>query len=662
MRIVGNYTTCCGGFFYPNIPSCITPVTSYGETRDYKVVIASTCATPAAITGVSSVCVGGTAPLSNTTSGGTWSSSNTAIGTVSSTGVVGGIAAGSVTITYTVAGGCFVTKPMTINAVPTIGAITGSSSVCIAGTTALNHATAGGTWSSSASGIASVNPSGVVTGVSAGTATISYVVANICSPSMEIRTMVVTVSAGSAPITGIRTLCVGSTTTLANANSGGAWSSSHTTRVTVNPSTGFITGVSTGTTNITYTLGAGCSSIAQVTVHATLPGNITGAANVCVAGTTTFTHAVAGGVWTSSNTSLATVNPSTGIITGVAAGTPTITYNVAGGSGCFRTKSITVSAGSSASIAGNTTICQGTTTVLSYPTTGTAWSTSNPAVATIGVTSGVVTGVTPGTSTISFLGSTGCATSTVITILAQPTAISGSFTICQSAFVPLSSVGTTGGTWTSSNTGKATVGLTTGIVNGIGGGTAIITYTWTNTCKRTANITVSPLPVAGAIVGAGTVSVGSSVTLTPSSAGGTWASGNTARATVAAASGSTCTLTGVSAGTVVITYTNTNSCGSSFVTRIFNIVTPRPGASVFGSDAPFSVYPNPTSGLIKIEAPVSGVFTVYSIDSREVARYTITDATTSLTLPDHLASGIYMCRFNGNDGSTVMVRLVYEQR
>jgi hypothetical protein len=43
-----------------------------------------------------------------------------------------------------------------------------------------------------------------------------------------------------------------------------------------------------------------------------------------------------------------------------------------------------------------------------------------------------------------------------------------------------------------------------------------------------------------------------------------------------------------------------------------------------------------------------------------VARYEVTNAETQITLPPTLARGVYMCRFNGNDGSTVMVRLVVE--
>ncbi len=74
----------------------------------------------------------------------------------------------------------------------------------------------------------------------------------------------------------------------------------------------------------------------------------------------------------------------------------------------------------------------------------------------------------------------------------------------------------------------------------------------------------------------------------------------------------------------------------------------------------FSVYPNPTSGTLTVETQVSGVFTIYTIDGKQVQQYTITELLATLILPGNLASGIYMCRFNGDDGSTAIIRLVYK--
>ncbi len=120
-------------------------------------------------------------------------------------------------------------------------------------------------------------------------------------------------------------------------------------------------------------------------------------------------------------------------------------------------------------------------------------------------------------------------------------------------------------------------------------------------------------------------------------------------------------MTGVSAGTVLITYTKTNSCGTAIVVRNFTITSPKPGVPlVTGTDVTFSVYPNPTSGQLTIEAPVTGTFSIYTIDGRLMSSYTVKESTMDVQLPSHLTAGFYMCRFNGDDGSTVMVRLVYE--
>ena len=57
-------------------------------------------------------------------------------------------------------------------------------------------------------------------------------------------------------------------------------------------------------------------------------GTITGNQNLCVGATTTFTATTTGGIWSSSNPSIATVNPTSGLISGVTAGMATIDYTV----------------------------------------------------------------------------------------------------------------------------------------------------------------------------------------------------------------------------------------------------------------------------------------------------------------------------------------------
>ncbi len=137
----------------------------------------------------------------------------------------------------------------------------------------------------------------------------------------------------------------------------------------------------------------------------------------------------------------------------------------------------------------------------SYTTTSTpggAWFSSNTAVATINPTSGVVTGVSAGTTTISYSYVVSCGfanPSKLITVNNLPAAISGTINSCVGLTNTLSDA-TPGGKWSSGTTTVATIGATTGIVNGVASGSSIITYQVTATgCMAMQTQTVNPLPV-----------------------------------------------------------------------------------------------------------------------------------------------------------------------
>ncbi|MBV5347583.1 hypothetical protein JZU46_05135, partial [bacterium] len=104
------------------------------------------------------------------------------------------------------ASGCTQSTPVavtwTVNALPTVAAITGTTTVCTSFTTTLSCTTASGAWSSNSAN-ATVNSSGVVSGVSAGSATISYTVTNGTTNCSNASTAVVTVNTSLAAPTSV---------------------------------------------------------------------------------------------------------------------------------------------------------------------------------------------------------------------------------------------------------------------------------------------------------------------------------------------------------------------------------------------------------------------------------------------------------------------------
>ena len=547
-------------------------------------------AAPLAITGPATTCTGSTITLIDSTTGGTWGSSNNTIATVTTGGVVTGVATGIDTIIYTVSNTCgssLMKKAVTVGAGPgTPASIGGTLSVCTGATTNLNDATTGGAWSSSNSSIASIGSTGIVTGVAAGTATISYTVTNACGSISVTASVTVNPAPTAGTISGASTVCAGVTTAFTDAVGGGTWSSAVTSIASVS-STGVVTGVAAGTTNIIYTVTGICgtaTAIRSILVNpAPAVGSIRGGTSaICPGATTTYTDSVTGGVWSSSSTSIATVS-STGTVTGVATGTATISYSVTTGCGTIAaTRVITINPGATAgTITGPTAICTGSTGPLSDSVTGGTWSSSNTAIATVSST-GVVTGVAIGTVTISYSVSNSCGTAltaVVMSVGGRPVAgvISGTASICTGTTTALSNT-VSGGAWSSSNTAVATVN-SAGVVTGVSGGSVTISYYVSSTCATavaTYAMSISPAGTAGTISGLATVCPGATITLTNSGAsGGTWSSSNTARATVSSAG----VVGGVSIGTFVITYAISNACGTSSATKSLT-VNPLPAVSM----------------------------------------------------------------------------------
>ncbi len=518
---------------------------------------------PGAILGPTNLCAGATSVLTDAATGGTWISSNTGVATVSG-GSVGGVNPGTATITYTL-GGCTASIVVTVNSAP--GAILGLSSVCTGSMITLTDGVTGGTWTSSSTSVATVDGSGNVWGALGGsvssTTTITYSLGGTC-----VATKVITVNPISG-ITGSTGLCVGSNTTLSAAPGSGIWFASGGGSIATITAGGLVTGIGPGTSTITYTTTAGCIATTIVTVN-TAPSTIGGTLSVCVGSTTSLSDLAGGGTWTSGNTSIATVAGagSTSTVYGVSANTVTIVYSL--GFGCTTSAVVTVNA-IPAAIGGTLHACSGSTSTLTDATTGGTWSSSNIGIASFSPsTSGIITGGTPGTATVTYRAATGCFITAVFTTNSPPAGISGSSSVCVGSCTLLGDA-TTGGSWSSSSTAVATVNAT-GQVCGVSPGFAAITYSLGAGCTATKLITVLPPPPA--IAGPPMVCVGATVTLLDAATGGTWSTGSSSLATINSLTG---TLGGVSSGTVIVSYTIGSGC-SVLGTIIVNALSPVTGS------------------------------------------------------------------------------------
>ncbi len=217
-------------------------------------------------------------------------------------------------------------------------------------------------------------------------------------------------------------------------------------------------------------------------------GIITGNLNICIGDTSTLHDATPGGTWSSSNPAVATIGSATGLVTGISMGTTTIYYatTLIGTASAIDTVYPAPSP-----ILGTMTICAGAATTLTDATSGGTWSSSSPAIGTIGSSSGIVTGIAAGTDTITY--AMGCKVKAVVTVNPLPSLITGPLNICVGNTAVFTDT-ITGGTWSSTPVTVATIGSSSGVVTGITAGAATITYTLPAGCSRTVAITVNPLP------------------------------------------------------------------------------------------------------------------------------------------------------------------------
>ena len=579
----------------------------------------------------------------------TWTTSNASVATVTNDGLVTAVSTGGAVITAS-AEGKSESASISVSLVPVANVVIveEASDIVVGQNTQLTaevRDASGGiltgrlvSWSSNRTSVATVSSSGLVTGNAAGTATITATsegkmgTATINVSPRPVSSVIVSPGQLSLIVGQTRQLTISITDDRGQILSGRpvSFSSNNSQIVSVSPS-GLLTGISAGMATITAT-SEGKTGTADVTVTPVPVSmvEVTPSQSSIIVGHGVQLTATAKDVagkplsgrsvnWRSGAPGLASVSAS-GMVTGLQPGTAVIIATIDGIAGSATVTvspvpvaSVTVTPASVALTIGQKQTLTATLRDVAGNTLtgrGLSWSTSDPAVATVG-TDGEVIGVGSGTATITATseGQTGTATVTVgLVPVASVVVAPPSATIDIGVTVQLSATTLDAGgnaltgravAWTSSDDAVATVS-SGGVVSGISAGTATITAT-SEGQTGTSTITVNPVappppvPVASVSVSPSTVSLTiggtQTITATPLDANGTplagrqvtWSSANTNIATVTA----TGVITATGLGNTTVTAT---SEGQSGVVTV-NVA----GASV----ANVTIAPSPVSVNVK---------------------------------------------------------------
>lgn len=162
-----------------------------------------------------------------------------------------GIATGVAIISYSLSAACFVTLPVTVNAYPDAGDITGDTTLCVGETVLLSDLVSGGVWRMNGNN-ATISSTGSVTGVVAGRDMVYYIVTNANCPDTARKDIIIIPRPDSGVISGEDAICVDAVIALTETVSGGKWASSNTAIVSVDSITGMVKAIGLGTVIITY--------------------------------------------------------------------------------------------------------------------------------------------------------------------------------------------------------------------------------------------------------------------------------------------------------------------------------------------------------------------------------------------------------------------------
>jgi predicted transcriptional regulator len=405
---------------------------------------------------------------------------------------------------------------------------------------------------------------------STGNFTVTVTNANGCSAvSSLVPVTVNAVPVASIQANGPTTVCQGTSVVLtANGGTGFAWSNAETSAS--------ISVTTTGSYGVTVTNAAGCSSVVtpvSITVNPVqVLSPIVGASNVCVGASTTYTNSTSGGVWISDNTAVATVNSTSGNVSGISTGSATIKYQFVNASGCTSevTSVITVNGIQPISIAtsGSTSFCQGGSVTLTAPA-GLNYNWTN------GQTTQSITVNSSGTFALAASNAAGCfTTSSTVVVTMNPAPVvnitSTSTTLCQGSNLVLNAPANAASyAWSN--------GATTQNILINTPGTYSLTLTDANGCSASTNTTIVNGINPQASISAGgatTFCQGGNVVL--NAAGGTsflWNNGATTQ-----------NISVTTPGNYSVTVTNAAGCSSLSNSTIVNVLqAPVSVATAYGS-------------------------------------------------------------------------------
>lgn len=482
------------------------------------------------------------------------------------------------------------------------------------------------TWSpatglSSTSGAStSANPSFTTTYTATGSPLSSCV-----SPVTMSVVVEVTPGAGANPvISPVSPLCISSPAiTLTADSTGGIWSGTGITNDTTGTFDPAVSGI--GSFQVTYATPGGCNTIdtVMITVGSTYDATIIDEPSICVAGSpVTLTSVTAGGSWTGTGVSTGGVfDPA---VAGL--GFHVITYSISGVCADSDTDTIEVTAIFDPTITQPADVCQFSaafTLTAAHPDG--FWSGDGITDSVTGTFNPVGLGVQ--TIYYSIPGACGAADTMNFNVLLTPdVTIATVPPLCLSAPAINLTADSTGGTWSGTGITNAALGTFDPAVSGLGN--FLITYSTSGLCSTldTVMVLVTTFSDATITQPPAICLIGSAVTFSAGTPGGTWTgTGITGAPTAGIFDPSIAGL-----GTHLITYTITGSCANQdtmlvVVTNIFDATIIQPADVCVGSPAYdlVSVHPGGTYTGTPVTDATNGTIST-SVAGTFPVTYTIT--------------------------------------